>query len=249
MPTVAVLAIPNLPDHVGRAISEFVEAAQKSLGPDLRAAVLYGSAAEGRLRPTSDVNLMLLLSNFDREKVDELREPMRVARAAIQLRVMFLLESEVPAAVRLFAQKFADISRRRRVLFGEDPFASVTISGQDELQQLRRELLNLVLRMRAAYVLVSLRPEQLAGTVADMAGPLRSCASTLLALEGQPVLSPKEALRSVAASVEQPDAEAILSHLSDARENRALPAQVADATLLGLIELARRMQARAEALA
>lgn len=237
----------NLPISVQRVLGEFLMAAEKSFGAHLRAAVLYGSAAEGRLRATSDVNLLLVLSAFERGEANETREPMRIARAAIQLRVMFLLEAEIREATQLFAQKFADIFRRRRVLIGEDPFARLAISRQDEILHLRQELLNLVLRLRASYVLMSLRPEQLARAVADTAGPLRSCAATLLALEGRTVLSPKEALRVIAKTVEQPAAEDLLSHLSEARENDALPCEVAEITLFGLIELARRMQVRADA--
>ncbi len=41
-----------------------VDAARRAFGDDLRSIVLFGSAAEGRLRATSDVNLMLVLRRF-----------------------------------------------------------------------------------------------------------------------------------------------------------------------------------------
>ena len=40
-----------------------------------------------------------------------------MAYATIRLRAMFLLDSEVDAAMQAFAQKFADIGRRGRVLY------------------------------------------------------------------------------------------------------------------------------------
>jgi hypothetical protein len=49
-------ALANLPPRVQEVLRDFVEAARGAFGPDLRAVVLYGSAAEGRLRATSDVN-------------------------------------------------------------------------------------------------------------------------------------------------------------------------------------------------
>jgi predicted nucleotidyltransferase len=79
----------------------------------LLSVVLFGSAAEGKLRATSDVNLILVLSAFEQVKVDPLRQPLRIAQAAIKLQPMFLLKAELPRAARSFAPKFADILRRR----------------------------------------------------------------------------------------------------------------------------------------
>jgi hypothetical protein len=241
-----------LPANVRRVLTEFVASAREVFGDDLRAAVLYGSAAEGKLRATSDVNLLLVLSRFDRAKADQLREPLRVAHAAIQLTAMFLLEAEVPAAMQAFAVKFADIARRRIILYGTDPFVGVSASRSASIIRLKQTLLNLTLRWREAYVSRSLREEQLMATIADAAGPLRSCAVALLELEGKSAESPREALERVAASLattssaEWMDA---LSSLSQARQEGALPPGASGAVLFRLIELAEAMRARAEALA
>ena len=109
----------SLPAPVAEGLDRFVKAAEEALGPALKAAVLFGSAAEGRLRATSDVNLLLVLSEWD-ERADALREPLRSAQAAIRLSPMFVLERELPAAALAFPVKFADIQRRRRVLVGAD---------------------------------------------------------------------------------------------------------------------------------
>ncbi len=172
-----------------------------------------------------------------------------MAQAAVRLAAMFLLESEVGAAAEAFAVKFADVLRRRRVLHGDDPFAHLAIGRPAEIARLKQVLLNLTLRLRAAYVLRSLREEQLALVVADAAGPLRACAATLLELEGQPAPSPKEALARVAGSLGQAGSDGALANLSVARERRLLPPGVAAATLFRLIELAQRMSARAARLA
>ena len=132
------LAEVKLPEAVDRILAELVEAARSSLGSDLRSIVLYGSAAEGRMRPTSDVNAIIVLAAFDPAKIDALREPLRTAQAAVQLSTMVLLESEIAAAVDAFAVKFADVLHRRRVLFGTDPFAGVTLSRSAEISRLKQ---------------------------------------------------------------------------------------------------------------
>jgi predicted nucleotidyltransferase len=241
--------INTLPPNVGRVLTGFVEDARRAFDNDLRAVVLYGSGAEGKLRATSDVNVLLMLSEFDQKRADQLREPLRLAQAAIQLRAMFLLESEIHPAMQAFAVKFADILRRRRVLYGDDPFSGISVARDDAIVRLKQTLLNLTLRLREAYIARGLREEQLVAMIADMAGPLRSCAATLLELEGSPAESPTEALHQVAASLPDGTARAEgVSLISEARQQEALAHGVAAPTLFHLIEMARSMWTRATAL-
>jgi hypothetical protein len=233
---------------VARALGDFVQAAQQHLVGHLKSIVLYGSAAEGRLRPTSDVNVILVLSSFERASVDALRDPLRVATATINLNSMFLLEREVAGAAESFAVKFADILRRRKILFGNDPFEGISISRQAEIARLKQVLFNIILRLRSIYVTRSLREEQLALAIADFAGPLRASAAALLELQGEPPVAPREALQRVAALLDLPDATEVLTHISEAREHRVLPSGVAGDTVFHLIELASRMRKRVEEL-
>lgn len=242
------LPLPTFPDPVDRVLRDFTETARHALGSDLRSIVLFGSAAEGRLRPTSDVNVILVLSSFVQAKVDLLRDSLRVAQAAIRLTPMFLLETEINAAATAFAQKFSDILRRRCIVYGPDPFVEVSVPRSATIARLKQVLLNLLLRLRELYVLRSLREEQLALVIADMAGPLRSCAATLLELQGQPTESPKEALAHVAASLSTPEWQDTLTQLSEAREKQSLPPGVAGPTVFRLIDLAQRMRTQVDQL-
>jgi predicted nucleotidyltransferase len=240
--------LPDLSQPVTRVLTEFVSAAQAAFATDLRSIILFGSAAEGRLRATSDVNLLLLLTKFDQGRANELRGPLSVAQAAIRLSPMFILEAELPSAITAFAEKFSDILRRRKALFGPDPFVGVKIPREILITRLDQVLLNLVLRLREAYVMRGLREEQLALAVADAAGPLRSCAATLLDLEGQTLDSPKAALEKfVQRSGNSPWIEA-LQRISDTREQRILPPGIAGPTLLQLIEIAHQMRSGLEKL-
>lgn len=242
-------SVPALPESIDRVLGDFVEAARRSLGPDLVSIVLYGSGAEGKLRASSDVNLLLVLSSFDRAKIDSIREPLRFARSAIRLKAMFLLESEIAPAVTAFAAKFADILRRRRVLHGTDPFETLVVPRGAMIARLQQVLLNLAIRLREMYALRSLREEQLAPIIADYAGPLRAAAATILELEGAGGLPPKEALARLAASVGLADHQKVLSQVSQAREGGRLEPGEASRVLLALGDLATAMRARTERLA
>jgi hypothetical protein len=245
---VTALAVDDLdlPSEVSTSLRQFVESARSALGPDLVSIVLFGSAADGGLRPTSDVNLIIVLSRFDRARVDALRDPLRLAHATIRLATMMILESEIPAALEAFAVTFADIHERRRVLAGPDAFASLAPSREATLVGLRQLLLNFVLRMRERYALISLREEQLTTLVADAAGPLRAAASLILSLEGPPATSAKAALETLAQGIDATGWREPLANVSRAREEQALPHGAGPATVLYLIELAEALRARAE---
>src|SRR6266576_556670 len=174
MTTSKPLADPRLSPEVKKVLSDFLEAARNSFGDHLRSVTLFGSAAEGKLRPTSDVNLVVVLSAFEQTRADQLRQPLRIAQAAIQLRPMFVLESEIPGATRSFAPKFADILRRRVVLYGDDSFAHISVPREAEIRQLKQQLLNITLLLRAASVKNHWRSSSPASSVHSAQLPQRS---------------------------------------------------------------------------
>lgn len=236
--------ISELPAQVGRSIDAFVEAAKAAFEADLVAVVIYGSAAEGRLRATSDVNMLLVVKRFGQAEADRLRGPLRLAHATVQMNAMFLLESEVAAAMEAFAVKFADLLARHRILYGSDPFANLNLPRNALIRRLKQVLLNLQLRLRERYVMLSLREEQLALLIADAAGPLRSSAASLLKLEGEPALAPKETLEKLVSKMNDAHLSAALQEVSVAREQRQLPPGKAAPALMGPIELALQLRDR-----
>jgi N-methylhydantoinase A/oxoprolinase/acetone carboxylase beta subunit len=161
---------------------------------------------------------------------------------------MFLLESEVRPAMESFGQKFSDIVRRHRVLYGTDPFAGAKIPREVVIVRVKQVLLNLTLRLRTSYVQRGATPERISGLIADTAGPLRSCAATLDELEGKPAVPPKEALANFAATLGEPAWAQVLARISEVRDEHLLDAAAADQTLLCLIDLAARLRVRVDAL-
>src|SRR5690349_1708406 len=109
-------------DRISRALDGLVSDAKEIFGSALISIILYGSAAEGRLRETSDVNVILICSTFEPADLERFAPRLAFARASAPIAVMFLKESEVAPAVELFAQKFSDIHRRHKVLHGRDCF-------------------------------------------------------------------------------------------------------------------------------
>ena len=235
-----------LPDVVQRGIDAFTAAAQQAFGADLVAIVLYGSAADGRLRATSDVNVIVVLKRSERAALEAIGPAYRLAHAAIRLSAMFILESEIALAAEAFAVKFADVSARHRVLFGTDPFDRLTVDRDAAIRRLRQVLINLTLRLREHLALSGAFPEQLALAAAEAVGPLRASAALILSLESGETAHPREALAALAATLGK---DAALAAITKARETGTVPEIGGAATIDGAIGLAEALAARAEALA
>jgi hypothetical protein len=239
----------GLQENVDRFLQGFVETVQHAFAANLVSVVLYGSGAEGKLRATSDVNVIVVLSCFDPAQADRIREALNLGAAAVRLQVMFLLEDEIGAAVEAFAQKFSDVAHRRKVLHGLDPFAGLEIPRAAAIHRLKQVLLNLMLRMRESYVTLGAREAELAAVIANQSGPLRTCAANLLQLEGSPAASPKEAFEAIAKAIEPAVTTELGARVSDAREQRPLAAGAATGVILELIRIASHMRERALRLA
>ena len=234
-------------ERAERGLGDLVAAAREALGDTLESIVLFGSAAEGRLRAASDVNVIFVLNRFEPPRLDALRDAVRVAQAAIRLAPMMLLRDEIPHAASAFAVKFADIVRRHRVLHGDDPFAALTIPRERLLARLLQVLLNLRLRLRSAYVTRTF-DDQLVAVIVHAAGALRSAAATLRELEGQPRLSGRESLGQVVKELGDPRFADVVEQMSAARESGVLSPDVPRQTVLALIDLTWSMYERASKL-
>jgi predicted nucleotidyltransferase len=233
------------PERAERVLADLVPAAKTALGDTLESIVLFGSAAEGRLRPSSDLNVIFVLNRFDAARVEALADPVRVAQAAIRLAPMVMLRDEIPHAAAAFAVKFADIVRRHRVLHGADPFVNLPIARERLVARLTQVLMNLRLRLRAAYLTRHTFDDQLIGVIVHAAGALRSAAATLRELEGQPRLSPKESLAEIVKSLGDSRFVEAAEQMSVARERGVLPPAAPRQVVLALIDLAGAMHERA----
>ncbi|MDR2209507.1 MAG: nucleotidyltransferase domain-containing protein [Azoarcus sp.] len=222
-------------------LEQLLESAADCLKGDLVSVALFGSAAEDRLRLRSDVNVLFILERFSQTAMDAFRDSLQFAMASLNVRVMFLLRSELPVAATLFSVKFNDIRARHRILYGPDLLSGLVIDERDLRRRLREELLNLSIRLRERYMAVSLREEQLVNVIANSAGPLRASAAALMRLKGQEVSSPRDALEQLANQMEDAAYVQAVRTISVARETTFLQPGVAGPALLQLSLLAEHL--------
>ncbi len=243
--TVASDLLADLPGNVRQILEDFIQELLQAAGPRVRSVILFGSAAEGRLRPTSDVNLLVISKDLGMSDLDGIRPLLRAGRAAVGLKVMFLESAEVANAFEAFAVKFSDIKARHRVLFGDSPLEALEITRAAAVRRLRQVLLNLTLRLRERYAAEGDHEEMLARILADITGPLRASAATLLALRDGKHLAPKAALQEF--SVGGPW-EACLSGLSAVHRGERLGPGLTRALLGDVLQLLAALDGAAHAL-
>lgn len=229
----------DLPVDIVDALDEFKTRSVESFGDSLKSILLFGSAAEGRMRATSDVNLMMVFTHIDLDRVERWRAEVGVLAAAVDLKPLILLEDEIAAAAEAFAVKYFDILHRRRVLHGADPFANLTISGDALRRRVSQVLLNLALRLRHSLLLHN----DFARThaLADAVGPLRASAVALQELSGQPQTAPKEALLALAA---RHGATALVERMQELRVTGDPVTADSSALLSQLVEFIRAVAPR-----
>jgi hypothetical protein len=230
-----------LPSAVRGWLSQSAQVLIECLGEDLEALILFGSAAEGLMRASSDVNLLVVLRRFDSNRIDGASAVLQNAAAAVELHPMFLLAGELPLAAQSFSVKFDDIAHRRVLLYGTDAFEGLTIPRALLVQRLQQVLFNLTLRLRTLYAIGRAREELLAAQIADTAAPLRRSAYAILELRGERPSSPKAALESLAAELGG-DWPRDLQSLSMAREDLQLPAGAAARLIVRLAELSESLR-------
>jgi predicted nucleotidyltransferase len=236
----------NLSADVREWLSRTSAALVRSFADDLRSLILFGSAAEGRMRASSDVNLLVVLNRLDVDRLNDVAELIQAGAAAVELHPMFMLFSELSLAAEAFAVKFDDIAHRHVLLYGVDPFGDLVIPRAFLIGRIQQVLLNFTLRARSNYAVNRNREKVLAVAVADAAAPLRRSAQAILELRGGPSASPKEALEILAAELGSWSED--LQNLTRARREVQLPAGTAGALLLRLAALAEAMQGPAAAL-
>ena len=213
--------LKDQPENVQRVLSDFVSTLSETLTQSLQSVILFGSAAEGRLRPTSDVNLLIIVENCPPQTLGKLQEPLAFAATAIGLSVLIVEIAELDAVMEAFAQKFSDIVRRHRVLLGKNVLQGKQISHDAALRRTRQVLLNLTLRLRERCAMSGAKAEIALAAIRHAIGPIRTCAAQIVELEGRQPVSPKESLSQLVAGWGRPNLVYLPDYYSQLREHGA----------------------------
>lgn len=183
--------------------SELVEKLKRSAGDNLQSVVLYGSAASGEFRPKhSDLNVLCLLRQIDPVELRKLRDTAQWwAKKGHPTPLIFTLE-ELKGAADVYAIELLEIMSRRRVLYGEDVFASFEIPMRLYRMQVERELRHNLVRLRQGYMVVAGKQKAVVRLMVRSSSTFALLfRHALIALGEEPPPSKQEAVTRLAATI------------------------------------------------
>ncbi len=130
-------------------LDELVGRLKKSYQERLVSAILYGSAATGDHHGKfSDLNILCVLSRITTREIAESEPIFRWWREHNNPAPLLLSAEEVQTSTDCFPIEFHDIRERRRVLYGEDVVADLTIDDAFYRAQVEHELRAKLIRLR-----------------------------------------------------------------------------------------------------
>ena len=214
----------GLPERMARNLLQFCQDLSQLYGDDLESVVLYGSTVTGEFAPgTSDINLLVMLSEIDSDQLKRGLEVMKRAWKQGIAHPLFLSYGELRHSLDVFPIEFLDIQAHHQVLYGSDPFVDLPIALDNLRHQCELELRAKVLRARQSFLEVGLSPKALKSIASRSITSLVPVFRNLLRLKGEE--PPVKHLEVIARTAQEFDADAeVLSlALRIKREEEKLP--------------------------
>lgn len=137
-----------------KSLAELKEKLQAGAGKNLKAIVLYGSAARGEYhKQHSDLNVLCLLERAQAEDLEALHEvAVWWEKKKFPAPQIFTLE-ELRASADIFAIELLDMKTHHRMILGDDFFEELTVPMQLHRLQVERELRTNWVKLRQGILL------------------------------------------------------------------------------------------------
>lgn len=175
-----------------KRLSRLVEKLRAAADANLKAVVLYGSAATSEFHADhSDLNTLCLV---ERLEVDDLRKLSPVAVWWIrqgQPAPLFFTPEELARSADVFAIELLDMKASHRLLFGQDFLSGLQVPMNLHHLQVERELRVQLLRLRQAYLAVAENHKALLALLTRSISTFTSLFRHALVVLGRPAVQKK----------------------------------------------------------
>lgn len=175
---------------------EFAHELEKIYGAELKAVVLYGSAADGdHSKKYSDYNLFCVM---EQPSAGALARANRVVRKWVRQGnppPHFFGQEHIERSLDVFPIEFLDMQERHRVLIGSDPLAGVRVDPKNLRHQCESELKGKLIHLRAFYAANCHRPRRIARMMVESFPSFLAAFRAVLRLIG--VAPPRDAAGTV----------------------------------------------------
>ena len=203
-------------------LDEFVQKLKTAASDNLKAVILYGSAATGEFHAKhSDLNLLCLLDRADAAQIETLHAPVEWwTKQGHCPPLVFTLE-ELRRSADVFAIELLDMKSHHQILLGQDVLADIPVPLHYHSIQVERELRTDWLRLRQAMLAAPKKPKvYLELMVSSFSAFTALFRHALIALGEPPARSKREAIDRIAkfASADPSGFYTILDHREGKRE-------------------------------
>ena len=137
-----------------------VEKLKKALPSDLRAVVLYGSAAAGdHVDKHSDYNVLVVTENLGLPQLKALSKPsLAWMKAGNPAPLLFTLD-RLKKSADVFPIEILDIKQSHKILYGDDIISQIEISQENLRLELEHELKGKLIQLRERYLATGGKPK------------------------------------------------------------------------------------------
>ena len=134
-------------------LDEFVQRMKTAAPNNLKAIVLYGSAATGEFHEGhSNVNLLCLVENGDPARLEPFHSTVEWWTGKGHPAPLIFTMEELRQSSDIFAIELLDMQARHKMLFGQDFLAGITVPLRYHKLQVERELRANWLRLRQTFL-------------------------------------------------------------------------------------------------
>jgi hypothetical protein len=178
-------------------LDELVAQLRAAFGADLRAVVLFGSAAVGEHIPKrSDYNVLVIAESLGLERLHALSPTARAWAEAGNHPPLTFTTSEWRSSADIFPMEYADILERHRVLYGTPPFEGIHVDPVILRRQLEHEAMGKLLKLRRGILATGGDVKRQTALLADSASTIMVIFRALVRLHGETPSTDNVALAS-----------------------------------------------------
>jgi len=178
----------------------FVPTLKDLFGDDLKAVILYGSAAKGNyVAGVSDVNILLLTGKTHPEEIMKLGSRAKKQIKKHKISLQFLTTTEFDNSADVFPMEYLDIQNSHILIWGNDIVKTLEITRTNLRHQIEERLRGSVHALRQALFASQGKSKLLSGVLTEWFGSQAALFRALLRLAEAPTVpdKPKELVDSI----------------------------------------------------
>jgi predicted nucleotidyltransferase len=216
-------------------LDELVDQLKKVYGAQLRAVVLYGSAAAGEhIAKRSDYNVLVIVESLAPDRIVAASAATSAWADAGNPAPMTLTMQEWRSSADIFAMEYADLLERHRVLFGTLP-TDVQVKPSDLRLQLEHEAMGTLLQLRRAVLAAGQNTKDQLALLERSSTTIMVLFRAVLRLNGQKPSHDNIQLSEQTASMVGVSAEPFVAVLRHKRGEQSLPSSDVARALAGYL--------------